>query len=138
MKKYILTVIGIAVISIICNAILTEGKIKKYAQFAFSVILSLALIFPTADFLKEKIFAPISFDFQNVDYLFSVEQTVKAFYKNATVSVVQNGNKIEKIYIDLSQEKILDKAQAEILKGQVKEILSAMYQVDEENINFNF
>lgn len=138
MREYILTVIGIAIISLICSAILNDSKIKRYAQFAFSVILSLALIFPALNFFKQKIYAPISFDLQDVDYSFSVEQTVKAFYQNAIVSIVQNGNKIEKIYIDLSQEKILDKAQAEIFKSQVKEILSGMYLLDEENIIFKF
>lgn len=138
MREYVLSVIGVAVISIICNTVLNEGKIKKYAQFAFSLILSLALIYPAFDFFKQKISTPINLTVQDVDYSFSVEQTVRAFYKNATVQIAQNGNKIEKIYIDLSQEKILDKAEAEIFKGQVKQILSKMYLIEEENIVFNF
>lgn len=138
MKEYILTVIGISIVSIICDSILTEGKIKKYARFAISIILSLALIYPAVDFLKQKNVSLPAFEQMQTDYSFSVEQSVKAFYKNATVTVLQNGNKVDKIYIDLSEEKLLDKAQAELLKNQVKSILSQMYCVDEQDIIFNF
>ena len=138
MKQYILTIIGISIISIICDSILTQGKIKKYARFAISLILSIALIYPAVDFLKQKSGFLPTFEEVEIDYSFSLEQTVKAFYKNATVTVMQDGNMITKIYIDLSQEKLLDKAQAELLKNEVKNILSQMYGIDEQDIIFNF
>ncbi len=134
MKEYVLTIIAISIISIICDSILNEGKIKKYARFAISLILSLALIYPAIDFLKQK---KVSFNLleeMEIDYSYSVKQTVLTFYKNANVKIVQNGKSLDKIYIDLTQEKILDKAQAELLKNEVKSILSKMYDIAEENI----
>ena len=41
MKEYILTIIGISIITLVCDSILVDGKIKRYAHFAIAVILSI-------------------------------------------------------------------------------------------------
>ena len=79
-------------------------------------------------------FPSFAIEGQQIDYSFSVQQTVKSFYKNASVTVSQDSDELYNIHIDLSNEKILDKAQAELLKNEVKRILSQLYSIDEEDI----
>lgn len=138
MKEYVLTIIGISIITLIVDAILVDGRIKRYSHFAIAVILSIALIFPALNLVKNKKIPSLTMENQEIDYSFSVEQTVKAFYKNSSVKVSQDSSKLYKIYIDLSNEKILDKAQAEIFEKEIKKILSGIYSIDENDVIINY
>ena len=46
MGKWVLTVAGIAILSVLCDVILPEGQTRKYVKTVFGVVVSLVIIQP--------------------------------------------------------------------------------------------
>ena len=46
MGKWVVTVAGIAILSVLCDVILPEGQIRKYIRTVFGVVVSLVIISP--------------------------------------------------------------------------------------------
>lgn len=135
-KGYITSITGVAILSLIVDCVLPEGNIRKYARFACALILSICIISPIFDLKPD---TPISLESNEqffVDYTQAVEKTVQGIYgfENVSVSVTQNGGKIQEIVITLSDSKLLEKAQQTAMKEYLCNTLSAIYGVEKENI----
>ena len=46
MGKWVITVAGIAILSVLCDVILPEGQTRKYVKTVFGVVVSLVIIHP--------------------------------------------------------------------------------------------
>ena len=139
LKNYILSLVSVSVIGLILECLLTEGKIKKYAMFGVSIILSLSLIQPIFN-IKTDFEIPTQENQQvSIDYETAIKSTVNSIkgYEDASVSVIAQNNEIKKVTILCSDEKMLDEAVINAKKDYVKKIISAVYGVKKENIYFS-
>lgn len=136
-KEYVLSIISISITGLLIDVLLPDGNIRKYSNFAISIILSVILIQPITNLFDKE----FDFEFEKtnyeIDYTKAVEATVKGIsgFEDSEVDVVQDENKIESIIIYTNNEKILEKAEEELKKEYVKKILSTIYGV--ENIIFS-
>ena len=139
LKNYILSLVSVSVIGLILECLLTEGKIKKYAMFGVSIILSLSLIQPIFNLKTDFKMPTIENQQVNIDYETAIKSTVNSIngYEDAFVSVITQNNEIKKVMIVCSGEKLLDKAVENAKKDYVIKIISAVYGVEKENIYFS-
>lgn len=139
LKEYIVTVIAIAIISLILESLLPEGNVKKYAAYAFSIILSISMIQPLLQIKGDINIPEINVSNTSIDYLTAVKTTVNGIigYEDAEVTVKQNDDKIESITIKTGDKKIIEDAIAKITEDDVKEIIYAIYGVDKEKIHIS-
>ena len=128
MKEYVISVVTVSVIAMIAEVIIPEGKMKKYASFAISVILSLCIIQPLFQ-IEIKIPGKLEAKQTTIDFESAVESTVHSVsgYENANVSVKSDGGKVSEIKISVFDEKLAEKAKAEVTKEYLKSFLSAVY-----------
>ncbi len=137
LKQYILSIISVSIAALIFDTLLPEGNVRKYGNFAFSLILSIALIQPVTSFLKS------DFELDNnvikceFDYTDAVKSTVNSIsgFEEAEVSVEHVDNKIESITVFLNGEKLFEKAEEQVKKDFVRKMLSVVYGT--ENIYFS-
>ena len=75
MGKWVLTVAGVAILSVLCDVILPEGQTRKYIKTVFGVVVSLVIIQPLVGLfsngLSESVFGSESVSAQQ-QYLDSV------------------------------------------------------------------
>lgn len=136
-KEYVVSIISISVIGLVLDTILPDGNIKKYGNFAFSIILSIILIQPVTKIFDLGSDFNFNYEKYQFDYTQAVQTTVNSIsgFENAAVYVEQESNKIKSITINLKGEKVLEKVIEESKKEYVKKILSALYGTD--NICFS-
>lgn len=136
LKQYIINIVAVSVIGLIFECLLKDDKIKKYAMYALSLVLSICLINPlfNADF-KQELLPDITEDY-TIDYNLAVKTTVNSIkgYENATVNVVLQNNKIISITIDPSTDKLLEEAFIKTSNEYLKSFLNALYGVEKDNI----
>ena len=136
-KEYVLSIISISITGLLLDVLLPEGNIRKYSNFAVSIILSIILIHPIANVFDKD----FNFELESIQYEFDYTDAVKSTvngisgFEDAEVDVVQNENKIKSITIYTKGEKVLEKAEEDIKKEYVKKLLSTIYGV--ENIYFS-
>ena len=53
MGKWVVTVAGIAILSVLCDVILPEGQTRKYVKTVFGVVVSLVIIQPLIGLFSE-------------------------------------------------------------------------------------
>lgn len=137
LKKYILSIISISITGLFIDVLLPEGNIRKYSNFAISIILSIILVQPIVSFFNKE----FDFKFEGAKYEFDYTEAVKSTvngisgYEDAEVEVSQNENRIKSITIYTKGEKVLEKAEENLKKEYVKKILSTIFGV--ENIYFS-
>lgn len=136
-KKYVLSIIVISISGLFFDTILPEGNIRKYGNYALSVIMSIALIQPVVSFFKNDFNMEYSYEQYVFDYTEAVKSTVNSIsgYEDADVYVEQSNNKIESITIYQRKDKLLEKAEAVLKKDFVKTMLKNVYGT--ENIYFS-
>ena len=137
LKKYIISIISVSIAILIFDMLLPEGNVRKYGNFAFSLILSIALIQPITSFFKSDFNLDNNISKYEVDYTDAVKSTVNSIsgFEDAEVSVEHNDNKIESITVYLNGEKLFEKAEEQLKKDFVKKMLSVVYGT--ENIYFS-
>ncbi len=135
LKNYVLSITGVSVLILIAECFVPEGNVKKYASFALGIILSVCIISPIFSFKMDKIEIPEHSE-QVFDFTSAIESTVKSVkgFEDASVSVFQNKNKIEKIVIFPKGDKLLEEAVRAVTVEALKNTLSSVYSVDKENI----
>lgn len=136
-REYILSVISISISGLILDALLPDGNIHKYANFALSVILSIVLIQPIVSFFNKDFnveYEKVQYSFDYTDAVLRTVNSISGF-EDADVEVEQDNNKIQSITVKTGSEKIIEKAEEEIKKDYVKKILSTIYGV--ENVYFS-
>ena len=69
LKNYILSLVSVSVIGLLLDCLLTEGKIKKYAMFGVSIILSISLIQPLLKLNVDFNMPTVSNKQINIDYV---------------------------------------------------------------------
>lgn len=136
LKEYILSVISISVIGLVLDSVLPNGNVKKYGQFALSIILSIALIQPLTSFIKKDFSIEQNFSEYSVDYTSAVKSTVNSIkgFEDAEVFLTSENNKITSITVHTHRERILEDAVEDITSGYLKRILNAVYGVEINNI----
>ena len=60
-KEYVLSLIAVSISGLLIDVLLPEGNIRKYSNFAISIILSIILIQPITNFFSED----YNFEFKN-------------------------------------------------------------------------
>lgn len=129
MKDYIILLLSVCAVSFILKNLLPEGKIKKYALFSVSVILSVCIISPLAE-IKDG-----SFEFnlkrseteicENI--ITAAENTVRAVkgFENATATYA---NGVITVYPNNS--KLFENAQMNINAQYVKSLLKELFKAE--------
>lgn len=138
LKEYVLLIISISIACLILDTLLPEGNIRKYGNYAFSVILSIALIQPVVSFFKEDIDVKLkNYGQYQFDYTEAVKTTVNSIsgFEDAEVYVEQQNNRIESITIYSGGDKLLEKAVENAKKDFVRKMLFNVYGT--ENIYFS-
>ncbi len=137
LKQYILSIISVSIAALIFDTLLPEGNVRKYGNFAFSLILSIALIQPVTSFLKSDFELDNNVIKYEIDYTDAVKSTVNSIsgFEEAEVSVEHIDNKIESITVFLNGEKLFEKAEEQVKKDFVRKMLSVVYGT--ENIYFS-
>ncbi len=138
LKNYVTSIIAVSVVGLILDCLLNEGNLKKYAMFGVSLVLSICLIQPVVNNNIEINVPEISNIEYTVDYKTAVKSTVNSVsgFENADVSVIQEKNKILSITIKNSKDKMLEEAISEATESYVKNLVSAIYNVEKDNIYF--
>ena len=139
LKNYILSLVSVSVIGLLLDCLLTEGKIKKYAMFGVSIILSISLIQPLLKLNVDFNVPTVSNKQINIDYETAIKSTVNSIsgFEESSVSIICQNNEIKKVTIICSTEKLLDKAVENAKKDYVKNIINAVYGVNKNNIYFS-
>lgn len=139
LKNYILTVTAISILGLFLDCLLPNGNIKKYSAFGVSIILSIALIQPIAEFLKKDFEPEIYSAEYYFDYTEAVKSTVNSIkgFEDAQVFVEQEKNKITKITVISNNWRVLDKAIETTSTDFLKKMLNAVYGVSEQEIYFS-
>lgn len=138
LKEYVLSIISISIACLVLDTLLPEGNIRKYGNYAFSVILSIALIQPVVSFFKEDIDVKLkNYGQYQFDYTEAVKTTVNSIsgFEDAEVYVEQQNNRIESITIYSGGDKLLEKAVENAKKDFVRKMLFNVYGT--ENIYFS-
>ena len=111
MTSWIVSVCGIALLSVLVDVILPDGKIQKYVQVVVGIVLTFALLLPISRIFAEKYSSNISIDNnfaentflqqefldgieaqKNLARIRQVEQAISSLaIANASVSVQPNG-----------------------------------------------
>ena len=135
LKNYVLSITGVSVLSLLAECLIPQGNVKKYASFAMGVILSVCIISPLFSLGKQQIQMPLEEEYV-FDFTSAIENTVQSVYgfEDASVSVLQNKNKIEKIIITPKSDKLLEEAVRIATGEMLKSTLESVYSVDKENI----
>ena len=155
-KSYIITLIGIAVLSIIIDVVLPNGKIQNFVKAMFNLIILSAITLPIITIINTKINIDNLFNYEiNVDYDFieasnkkiysNLEQTIKTDlnnigYSNVGITIEFKTNKtntiIEKIKIDISKIKININVPHNDIKIDILEVVYKYINIESSNIVF--
>ena len=60
MGKWVVTVAGIAILSVLCDVILPEGQTRKYVKTVFGVVVSLVIVQPIIGFFTKGISSDVA------------------------------------------------------------------------------
>ena len=133
-KGYLLIILGVSVLGLVCDCLLPEGDIRKYASFGIAVILSVCIISPILKIGDIQIPQLCQNEQISVNYQAAIEGTVKQLqgFENARVTVENNGELT--VSVDISDGKLLEKIKGESAKEFLKKILCSVYGIKEENI----
>ncbi len=136
LKNYVLSLTGVSIISLCVDCFLQNGKIKKYARFAIALVLSLCIIQPILSIGSIELPQIDDGTRQNVDYSYAIEATVRGVsgFENAVVSVEELDDSVSKIYIYPNNDKLFEDAKALANVDFLKNVISAMFSIKEENI----
>ncbi len=129
MRDYVILLMSVCAVSFALKSLLPEGKIKKYALFSVSVILSASIISPLAK-IKDG-----SFGFElkrserefTEDIIKATENTVRAVngFENATATYA---NGVITVYPNNS--KLFENAQMNINAQYVKSLLKELFRAE--------
>ena len=117
MGKWVVTVAGIAILSVLCDVILPEGQTRKYVKTVFGVVVSLVIIQPRVGLFSTGVSSDV-IDFDSAapqeQYLTSVAdrqneyalKTVKQLleYRGISVKGIQLNSSSDVIYLQLGVE----------------------------------
>lgn len=103
MGQWVVTVAGIAILSVLCDIILPEGQTRKYVKTVFGVVVTLIIVQPVVSFFSGGLnYSTESFEVQQ-GYIESVENRQEKIAKEQVRSVLE-ANGIELTNITISEE----------------------------------
>lgn len=104
MGQWVITVAGIAILSVLCDIILPEGQTRKYVKTVFGVVVTLVIVLPIVNIFKE------NFSFSSAteqpsavqqQYIESAQSRQKRDKEQAVKTVLQaNGIDVESVSLD--------------------------------------
>lgn len=111
MGYWVVTVAGMAILSVLCDVILPEGQTRKYVKTVFGIVVSLVIIQPIVGmFGGNTLFqftSNSSMDVQN-SYLNSVgDRRKNNAIQNFTTILSKNGIDVQLVDVDDTDKKIL-------------------------------
>ena len=129
MRGYLLKICGVFIVSSVCNVILPDGNVKKYAKVLMSIIVCITLLSPGDVSLGK-----ISYDSKEYEVADNFENQLTAEYKNRIENTISEKCGCE-CEVVLDEERNIKKI---ILKGECseegREYIVTKLCVDEENI----
>ena len=153
MKNWIITIIGVILLNLIVEIILSESNLSSFIKKIFSIISVLLIISPITKLLNfDNInLYNIVFDSSYLDYSFGnydvyIENYLKAILEsngffNIEIDVCynlsNNENKIKKIFLNL-RKLVINENQVHINKyKEIKDIVSKTLNIEEDLIILN-
>ena len=134
MGKWVVTVAGIAILSVLCDVILPEGHTRKYVKTVFGVVVSLVIIQPlvglfsdavNGDIVNSETVAP------QEQYLNSVADRQKEYALRTVKQLLQGkGIPVKKIELNADGDKLvleIGVAYASDLNAIVEQVAAAYF-----------
>ncbi len=155
-KGYIITLIGIAILSILIEVILPNGKMQKFVKAMFNLIILSAVTLPLIMILSSKININKFFDSKiTVDNDFldasnkklysNIEKAIETDlsnigYNNVYIKIKYNTintkTTIEQVVIDISKIKININVPHNDIKSDILEVVFKYIKIENSNIVF--
>ena len=135
LKEYVLSVLTVSVVSLALEAIIPDGRIKRYFAFGMALILSVCLISPILKLNPEFKIDNYSIEAE-YDLSDAVTRSVRSVsgFEDAQVTIVQDKMRIRQITVLCGDKKLLEEINDAVGTGFLKNMLSAVYGVEKENI----
>lgn len=150
LRNYILTVAALGIVSAVADVLMPEGNVRRFARFAISLLLTLALCAPVVSLLQngslEGFAALESAEIPQTDTLSAGDEIKKNIdgmiqkysgFEAATCDVtIDEDLRVEQvtIYKNLGEEGIVDSLLHEKSEKSIKLLISAVYGLAQENI----
>lgn len=104
MEQWVLTVAGIAILSVLCDIILPEGQTRKYVKTVFGVVVTLVIVLPIVNLFNENFtFSSVTESQPTVQqqYLDSIDGRLQREKEQSLKSVLQaNGIDVVSVSLD--------------------------------------
>lgn len=134
MGKWVVTVAGIAILSVLCDVILPEGQTRKYVKTVFGVVVSLVIIQPVVGLFSAGVNGDV-IGFDDVapqgQYLSSVADRQAAYdLKNVKQLLELKGIAVKSMDLDASGDKLVLKlgvTYSTDFDGIVKQVVGAYF-----------
>lgn len=135
LKTYVITVLSASVICTVADCLLPEGDVRKYARFALALILAAVMISPllTGGFSLPTFSPERETAWDGTEAVAGIVRQMPGF-EDARVSVEQSGSTIRKITVYVPAGKLAEQGQRAAVTSLLKNLLTAMFPVEEENI----
>ena len=134
MGQWVVTVAGIAILSVLCDIILPEGQTRKYVKTVFGVVVTLVIVQPLIRLFDDSAwFSNSSDSFDNIQqqYIESVESrqskgaadSVKLLleYKDISVSMITVSESDKRVTVQL------DQAYSSQIENMVRVVVSSYF-----------
>lgn len=106
MAYWVISVSGIAILSVLCDVILPEGEMRKYIKTVFGIVVTLVIIQPIIMFVSRGASAPqadVGTDIEIQQQYLQSSDKRKETYEISNLAQIMQANGID--VIDISAEK---------------------------------
>ena len=135
MGKWVVTVAGIAILSVLCDVILPEGQTRKYVKTVFGVVVTLIIVQPVIQLFSGGISGIYTSADSNIEaqqqYIQNAQDRKEASaVKSITKLLEQSDLAVESITVSSAEEKVsvqLNEAYSANAEKIVKTVVSAYF-----------
>ena len=108
MGQWVITVAGVAVLSVLCDIILPEGQTRKYVKTVFGVVVTLIIVLPLVNLVKDRFtfeYDPVTETAVQQQYLDNVDNRQK-YNAEKNIVVILRANDIEVSDVQVSKDSV--------------------------------
>ena len=108
MGQWVITVAGVAVLSVLCDIILPEGQTRKYVKTVLGVVVTLIIVLPLVNLVKDRFtfeYDPVTETAVQQQYLDNVDNRQK-YNAEKNIVVILRANDIEVSDVQVSKDSV--------------------------------
>ncbi len=108
MGQWVITVAGVAVLSVLCDIILPEGQTRKYVKTVFGVVVTLIIVLPLVNLVNDRFtfeYDPVTETAVQQQYLDNVDSRQK-YNAEKNIVVILRANDIEVSDVQVSKDSV--------------------------------